>query len=238
MELSGLNNRAIQNQQQIEILKAQLGRWIGMKNASRPLVLSMPRWSMLPSFAILKKHLLKHPLLQADAANVEASCYEVAYAKEQYKPGWQFGISYGVREGRMPDGMPRSDMLTAQITMDLPLFTANRQDRLLSASLNRLNVSQFDRHTHFRDLMQALTTQYAVWQRLSEREHLYSNQLIPEAKQNTKAALLAYQNTTTELTAVLRAYSSQLTFQLEQIQLRVERLKTRATLLYLEGILS
>ncbi|HAU2406558.1 TPA: TolC family protein [Legionella pneumophila] len=235
LELSRLNNQAIQNQQQIDILKAQLGRWVGMENVNRPLALSMPHWPPLPSFNRLQNHLLKHPLLQADALNVEASCYEVAYAKEQYKPGWLFGISYGVRQGRMPDGMPRSDMLTAQVTMDLPFFTANRQDRQLSASFHRLNASQFDRHTHYRDLLQALTTQYAMWQRLSERDHLYIKQLLPEARQNAKAALLAYQNATTELTTVLRAYSSELTIQLEQIQLQVERLKTRATLLYLEG---
>lgn len=238
LELSRLNNQAIQNQQQIDILKAQLGRWVGKENANRPLVLAMPHWTTPPSFNRLQARLQKHPLLRADAANVAASCYEVAYAKEQYKPGWLFGVSYGVRQGRMPDGMPRSDMLTAQVTMDLPLFTANRQDRQLSASLNRMNASQLDRHIHYRDLLQALTAQYAIWQRLSERDHLYSKQLIPEAKQNAKAALLAYQNTTTELTTVLRAYSSELTIQQERIQIQIERLKSRATLLYLEGVIS
>ncbi|HHI9467133.1 TPA: TolC family protein [Legionella anisa] len=238
LELSRLNNQAIQNQQQIAVLKAQLGRWVGIEYINRPLALSMPRWPTPPSFNRLQDYLPNHPLLQADAANVEASSYEVAYAKEQYKPGWLFGVSYGVRQGRMPDGMPRSDMLTAQITMDLPFFTANRQDRQLSASFDRLNASQLDRHTHYRDLLQALTAQYAIWQRLSEREHLYSQQLIPEAKQNAKVALLAYQNTTTELTTVLRAYSSELAIQQERIQIQVERLKSRATLLYLEGVLS
>ncbi|KTD71584.1 Outer membrane efflux protein [Legionella steelei] len=135
----------------------------------------------------------------------------------------------------MPDGTPRSDMLTAQVTMDLPFFTANRQDRQLNASLNKLNATQMDRHIHYRDLLQSLNIQYTTWEHLVEREHLYNKQLIPEAKQNAKAALLAYQNTTTELTTVLRAYSSELTIQLEHMQLQVERLKAHATLLYLEG---
>lgn len=235
LELSRLKNQIIQNKQQIAILKAQLGRWIGMHNAHRPLALSMPRWPALPSMAKLKDRLMKHPVLQADAANVEASSFEVAYAKEQYKPGWLLGVGYGLRQGRMPDGMPRSDMLTAQVTMDLPFFTANRQDRQLNASLNRLNATQMDRHIHYRDLLQSLNIQYTTWRHLVEREHLYNQQLIPEGKQNAKAALLAYQNTTTELTTVLRAYNSELTIQLEHIQLQVERLKAHSTLLYLEG---
>ena len=235
LELSKLKNQIIQNKQQIAILKAQLGRWIGMNNVNRPLALSMPRWPALPSMAKLQDRLLKHPLLQADAANIKASSFEVAYAKEQYKPGWQLGVGYGLRQGRMPDGTPRSDMLTAQVTMDLPFFTANRQDRQLNASLNKLNATQMDRHIHYRDLLQSLNVQYTTWKHLLEREHLYNQQLIPDSKQNAKAALLAYQNATTELTTVLRAYSSELTIQLEHIQLQVERLKAHATLLYLEG---
>jgi len=235
LELSKLKNQIIQNKQQIAILKAQLGRWIGMNNVNRPLALSMPRWPALPSMAKLQDSLMKHPLLQADAANIKASSFEVAYAKEQYKPGWQLGVGYGLRQGRMPDGTPRSDMLTAQVTMDLPFFTANRQDRQLNASLNKLNATQMDRHIHYRDLLQSLNVQYTTWKHLLEREHLYNQQLIPDSKQNAKAALLAYQNATTELTTVLRAYSSELTIQLEHIQLQVERLKAHATLLYLEG---
>lgn len=235
LELSKLKNQIIQNKQQIAILKAQLGRWIGMNNVNRPLALSMPHWPSLPSMAKLQDRLKKHPVLQADAANVAASSFEVAYAKEQYKPGWLLGVGYGLRQGRMPDGTPRSDMLTAQVTMDLPFFTANRQDRQLNASLNKLNATQMDRHIHYRDLLQSLNIQYTTWRHLLEREQLYNQQLIPEAKQNAKAALLAYQNATTELTTVLRAYSSELTIQLEHIQLQVERLKAHATLLYLKG---
>lgn len=235
LELSRLKNQVIQNKQQIAVLKAQLGRWIGMNHVNRPLALAMPHWPALPSMARLQDRLMNHPILKADAATIEASSFEVAYAKEQYKPGWQLGVGYGLRQGRMPDGTPRSDMLTAQVTMDLPFFTANRQDRQLNASLNKLNATQMDRHIHYRDLLQSLTVQYTTWEHLLEREHLYNKQVIPEAKQNAKAALLAYQNTSIELTTVLRAYSSELTIRLEHIQLQVERLKAHATLLYLEG---
>lgn len=236
LELSKLSDQEIQIQQQLAVLRAQLARWIGVKEDNRPLALVMPRWPRLPPLNQLQARLSKHPLLEADAANVKASHYEVAYAKEQYKPGWLLGVSYGFRQGIMLDRMPRSDMLTAQVTMDLPFFTANRQDKQLNASYNRLNASHWDRQTHYRDLLQALNAQYTTWQHLSEREIIYEKQLLPEAMQNSKAALLAYQNATTELTTVLRAYSSQLTIQLEQVQIQVERLKSRATLLYLEGV--
>ena len=71
---------------------------------------------------------------------------------------------------------------------------------------------------------------------LSAREQGYIKQLIPEARQNVKASLNAYQNTTGELNTVLRASSSELTIQLERLQLQVDRAKSRATLMYLEGV--
>jgi hypothetical protein len=60
--------------------------------------------------------------------------------------------------------------------------------------------------------------------------------LVPEARQNSKAALLAFQSSTADLTVVLRAYANQLTTELEQQQIGVERSKTRVALLYLAGI--
>jgi outer membrane protein TolC len=145
-------------------------------------------------------------------------------------------VGYAVRQGKMTDGQSRSNFVGAQVTVDLPFFTGNRQDRRLQASADQLVVTQLDRDIHYKDLLKELTAQYAIWQSLSKRENMYRQHLQPEAKQNSKAALLAYKNTTTDLSTVLRAYSNELTIRLEQIQIQVERAKARAALLYLEGV--
>ncbi len=136
----------------------------------------------------------------------------------------------------MDTNVPRSNMLTAQVSMDLPLFTANRQTRRLRASTYQLESSEFNQQMTYRELQEELVTQYDLWQQLSKRTQLYQQQLIPEATQNSKAVLLAYQNTTADLTAVLQAYANQLTTELEQQQIIVERLKTIAVLKYLTGV--
>ncbi len=61
---------------------------------------------------------------------------------------------------------------------------------------------------------------------------------MPEAIQNERATLLAYQSTTADFTSVLRAKSNVLAIQLEQLQIQVERAKARVALLYFEGLLS
>lgn len=236
LELSKLNDQIIQAEQERNVLIAQLGRWIGDKQTNRRLALSLPSWPNPPPLDRLRIFIQQHPMLTIDAANIEAAQHEVGFAKEQYKPGWNLNVGYAKRQGNFPDGMRRSDFAAAQVTVDLPFFTANRQDRQLSASYHRLAATKLEQQTHYRDLLQIVNTQYAIWKRLSERENLYKKELIPEAKQNAKASLLAYQNSSSDLTPVLRAYINEITIQLEQLQIQVQHAKARVALLYYEGI--
>ncbi|STY78841.1 Outer membrane efflux protein [Legionella wadsworthii] len=236
VELSRLSNQELQIEQRIDVLRAQLGRFIGQQEAQRNLSENLPFWLKPPSRLILQQRLTKHPLIQIDSATIEAARQEVALAKEQYKPGWLLGASYGFRQGQMPNGMPRSDMLTAQVTVDLPLFPGKRQDKQFQASVYRLQASHLDRAIHYRDLLKELQGQYAIWEKLSQRERIYQQQILPEAKQNAKASLLAYQNATVEMNTVLRAYSNELDIRQEQLQVLIEKMKARVALLYLEGV--
>lgn len=236
VELSRLNDQSVQIDQRIDILRAQLGRWIGANEADRPLSNSFPSWVNPPSLNSLQSRLMQHPTLKVDAANIEAARSEVAYAREQYKPGWMVDVGYAVRQGKMQDGQPRSNFVGAQVTIDLPLFPGNRQDKRLSASAYQLESTEIERDVHYKDLLKELTAQYAIWKSLSKRQSMYQQHLHPEARQNAKAALLGYKNATTDLSTVLRAYSNRLTIRLEQVQIQVERAKARAALLYLEGV--
>ncbi|PPJ44370.1 transporter, partial [Rhizobium sp. KAs_5_22] len=76
----------------------------------------------------------------------------------------------------------RSDMLTAQVTVDLPLFPGKRQDKQFQASVYRLQASHLDRAIHYRDLLKELQGQYAIWEKVSQRERIYQQQILPEAK--------------------------------------------------------
>jgi outer membrane protein TolC len=237
VELSRLDDQALQVQQQIDGLRAQLGRYIGKIQEKRPLSNSLPTWPAPPPLETLETRLEQHPLLKVDAANVEVARHELDLANEQYKPGVTLDLGYGIRQGQMSCcGGRRSDLVGATVTVDLPVFTENRQDRQFQANSSQLTATKLEKDVHYRDLLKDLTMQYTLWQRLSQRESLYENQLVPEAKQNAKASLLAYQSTTADLATVLRAFSQELTIQLEQLQIKIEGAKARAALFYLEGV--
>src|SRR3990167_7058322 len=240
LERSRLDDQLDQIHQSIDILRAQLARWIGQNQADQKLS-TLPKWPNPPSLTVMQTQLQRHPLLKVDSANVIAASDEVAFAKEQFKPGFTVGLDYGVRQGNMMDannGMPveRSNMITAQVSMDLQLFTHNRQSRRLRASSYQLQSAQLERQVHYRDLLKALREQYALFQQLSLREKIYSRHLIPVANQNSKAAMLAYRSATTDLATVLRAYTGARNIKLEQLQIKIERYKARSALLYLQGL--
>lgn len=237
VEASRLNDQGAQIQQRIEVLRAQLGRWIGQNQAHGPLSSRLPHFPNPLPMQVIQSRLLEHPLLEVDSADISAARDEVAFAKEQYKPGWMLDVDYSIRQGNYTSTPgARSDFIGAQVTVELPIFSHNRQGKRLQAAAYRLEAQELNRDAHYKDLLNELTAQYAVFQSLSERENYYQSHLIPEATQNAKAALIAYQNTKTDLTSVLRAYSNKLTIQLEKTQISVERDKAQSALLYLEGV--
>lgn len=235
LALTRLSDQATQVDSNIALLRAQLARWIGSDEANRPLA-SLPDWLPPPPLATLQHELIQHPLLKIDAATIQSDRDDVCWAKEQYKPGFTVGVGYELRQGDFADGTPRSDMVTAQATVSLPVFPDQRQTRRLNASEDKLVAGELTQQVHYRDLSSKLAAQYAVWQDLSTRVVLYDQHLLPEAKQSAKATMLAYQNNMTDFASVIRAYNTVADMQLEQLRIQVDRDKAQVDLLYLQGM--
>lgn len=235
LELSHLDDNQVQIKEQIEQVRAKLGRWVGQEEAKRPLSAHLPHLPKPPPLSVLQTKMQSHPLLKADLGTINASREAVALAKEQFKPGFVLDVSYGVRQGHMDNGTPRANMLTAQATIDLPIFPRHRQTPRLKAKYLNLESAFLDRAAHYRDLKEMLIGSYATWTQLIRRETLFTQKLMPEAAQNATAALRAYQSATTDMTTVLRAYTGQLDIKLEQLRVQVDERKTHVALLYIQG---
>jgi outer membrane protein TolC len=125
--------------------------------------------------------------------------------------------------------------MAAMVSLDLPLFPKNRQDRRLSASLQQAGATQLSLDDRLRELQRMLESDYASWQRLGERLQLYESQLQQEAAANAQASLKAYQSGVTEFSTLMRARITDLDVQLEALRIRVDRAKAQSSLLYLAG---
>lgn len=236
LELTELDNRLIEIDQHIDTARAALARWISPELARQAKPKQLPNWeppSSLLNFYEIIKH---HSELQTDQEFIAASHAGVKLAEQQYKPGFTVGVAYGIRQGQNT-GRPtqRDDFLSAEVTFDLPIFTRNRQDRTLNARLETLAANQEEQYSHYRQLREALVTQYVAWREQRNSSKLYQKRLIREAKQYAEATMSAYQNTQTDFPTLARAYIRELETELGGLKAMVNRDKSRANLLYLEG---
>ena len=234
LELSRLDDRATRVRNEEDKSRAMLMKWIG-EAASRPLSNYFPDLPELPEKDVIAGRLQDHPLIKAESARIESFNQGVQISRQQYKPGFNVGLEYRKRFGNNPGGDNRADMMAAMVTMDLPLFPKNRQDKRLVASVRQAEAAQLKRADRLRELKAMLDSDYASWQRLDERAQLYNARLLREASANTSASLSAYQAGVTEFTTLMRARITDLDVRLDDLRIRVDRAKTQARLLYLAG---
>jgi outer membrane protein TolC len=235
LELSRLDDRLIDIGRMRSEAQAALWRWIG-DDAYRAAAMKLPNWEAPPQVVDLRAALDSHPLVAAAEAGIAASSAAVRAAEENKKPGWAVDLGYGYREGFLPSGEPRSDFVSLSVTVDLPLFGKNRQDRKLSAALGERRAATNSRAALRARLGSELDAEYARWTDLTRRLALYDNQILPQSQGQAQAALLAYQSDAGDFADVMRAWIDDLDTRLQRIRLQVKRAQSHAVLANLGGL--
>ena len=59
---------------------------------------------------------------------------DISAARAAFKPSWEAAFGIGQRFGDTPAGAPSETLINATLSIDLPLFTGNRQARRLAAA--------------------------------------------------------------------------------------------------------
>ncbi len=229
LELSRIDDRLIEIERQQSHARAALGEWIG-DAADRPIVHKLPAWSAVPPIESMHSMLLQHPVLQAADAQIEAQETGVELAKQRSKPNWAIDVGYSYRDGSLPSGDPRSDMVSVGVTVGLPFFRKKSVDGSLSAALQDRSAAKSSREQGYRRLESQLEAEYARWQDLGRRLSLYDEQILDLAKDNAEAALLAYQSDRGDFADVMRAHIDDLNTRIAHIRLQVERAQSYAVL--------
>ncbi len=232
LQLSTLDDRITQTLSKQESSKALLSKWLP-DAMTQSLEKQLPVLPLISDKAVIQNQLASHPLIVIDNAYINAAKRGISIAKEQYKPGFNLGIEYRKRFGDELNGQHRDDLMAAMVTLDMPLFTANRQDRRLSASQFDMQSAKLMRDEHLKMLSQQLSLHYADWQRLKEREVLYHQRLLPDANANAKSALEAYQNRVIDFTTLIQAHVMELETGIRGWRVAVNRVKAHARLLFL-----
>ena len=157
-------------------------------------------------------------------------------ARQRAKPGWAVDLGYSYRDGALPDGSPRSDFVSLNVTVDLPFFSRDSLDSTLTAALGERAALRSTRERSLREFRSRLDIEYAHWQQLTQRLKLYDERILRQSEEHVQAALLGYQNDRSDFADVMRAYVDNLNTRLDAIRLQVDRAQTYALLANLGGL--
>ena len=234
LELDRLTDRLEGIRIKQDTARSDLSRWIGAEASMRGLPNELPSISM-PAMTEAIPVLAKHPIIQASDAEIRANNDNVDLSRQSYKPGFALDVTYGDRSGQNPDGSDRSNMLSAMVLLDVPLFTDKRQDRKLASSQQNLEAVKQERETAMRKLLSQLQRTKSSLRILDRQISLYKDKLIPQSRSHSELALKAYENNRVEFNSVLRARVAELDTRLKGIRLQVDRAQTISMLNYLAG---
>ena len=235
LELSRLDDRLIEIERQQAGFRAMLGEWIGTESVRKP-ARKLPDWPAPPAIESLQQAVLEHPRVRAAEADIEARGAGVELAEQRSKPSWAIDFGYSYREGNLPSGQPRSDMVTLGVTVGLPFFSRKSVDSTLSAALQEQTAARAAREQVVRELRRQLDAEYARWHDLTRRLALYDERILKQASIHAEASLLAYQNDRADFAEVMRAYINDLNTRTDYVRLQVERAQSFAMLANLGGI--
>jgi len=234
LELSRLDDRIVKITQKVNTQRSKLSRWIGMQNSTQSLTSQLPVLAIpdiSDDFETLSQLFYTHPKILEIDKQLEISRKDIELVKESYKPGWALNVGYGYRDNA-PNGSKRSDFLSAGVSIDLPLFTANRQDKKLLSKEHAYQSLKDKRVAMLRQLVAQLQQEVASEEQLKNRHQLYRKLLLPQASQQTQAALLAYQSDRGDFADVMRAYIDDLNVKLDERRIAVDHLQSKAKILY------
>jgi outer membrane protein TolC len=214
--------------------RAQLARWLGEDDAARAGPFTLPARAELPPLETLEARLESHPAQQDYARRIEAAQTGIELAEQSTRPGWMLDLSYGFRGGEM-DGKPRSDMVTAMVSVDLPFFGGRRNASEIEAARAEAQ-GLHEMHTdHQREMRAMLVEAWGLVRRTGELERYYETDLLPLAGQTVQAAMLAYRNNRAMFDEVVVARRVALETGLKRLRVAADRAQAQYEVDYLAG---
>lgn len=229
LEQSLIDDRALELKRQAGLRRADLTRLIGSAAAVRPVARELPVWPGTLTAPAIDMRLVNHPAMAVEDAVIAVRGHDVELAHTQYDPGFALEAGYGAR------GAGRADFVSVILTVDVPLFTAKRQDQVLAASEQERTAAQFDRDAVLLSLSQQLVRAHADAERLNERIALYGRVVVKRAEEAAAAALDGYQNQVSDFAELIRARLTALDTGLKLRRLETDHGLAQAELIYLLG---
>lgn len=244
LQVSQLEEKLQANQQMQRRTLAQMSEWLGsewlyqQRDLKASNQLNWDALERLLSASSTTQHfalLAQHPMVQMANANIAVSQTQVELAEQSYTPQFGVEVMYAYRQANNMKGEPASDLVSAYLTMDIPLFTGNRQDRAHAAAQYQVGAAQSQKDLLLAQMNAKVNALLVDRSNLEQRLERYQNTLLEQAKARTKAVERGYQNSTAQFNDVIAATRDELAVELESHRLLTDLNQVNSNLAMLLG---
>lgn len=177
--------------------KATLARWTGDPNPE--IEGSIPDFAIDP--AALRAAVIGHPDLKVATARTRQAEADVTVARAEKRPDWGFDVAYQRRADRY------GDMVSAGVTVSLPLFASKRQDPMIAASAASAGAALAEQEDMRRALAADLEAGLADHVMHHEQWMRAKDTLLPLARQKAELETASYSAGRAGLLDVIQAQS-------------------------------
>lgn len=179
-----LDNQLEASAAALDAAQAGLQRWLG--DATTALALP-PDFSRLPvDPRALEQSIDRQAPLQLWQAREQVAEAALDQARATRHPNWSVGMSYGHRAPGL------ADTVTLQVSVSLPLFARNRQDRAISARQEERDAVQADHEDARRAQREVVARTLATWRGWNQQIARDEEDLLPLARDRARTALAAF----------------------------------------------
>jgi cobalt-zinc-cadmium efflux system outer membrane protein len=203
---------------------AALRQMIGSTAAELPLTGDAPDWPV--DREVLRHGLQHHPefaLLDAQGRTLDA---EVAEARAARRPDWSVEMAYQRR------GSQIGNMVSLQLSVDLPVFAGSRQDPLIAVRRAERRALDADREVEVREHAQMLESSLAEYHRLRSAMDRQRNVFMPIADEKVALAMADWRSGKISVMDVIAARRERIDAGLKLIALEGEQQLAAASLHY------
>ncbi|MEO6081465.1 MAG: TolC family protein [Steroidobacteraceae bacterium] len=201
---------------------AALRQWIGSTAAELPLVGGAPDWPI--DREALRHGLQHHPQFALFDARGRTLDAEVAEARAAKRPDWSMEIAYQRR------GPQFSNMVSLQVSVDLPVFAGSRQDPQIAARRAERRALDADREAEDREHSQMLESGLAEYHRLRSAVDRQRMVFLPLADEKVTLATADWRGGKISVMDVITARRERIDAGLKLIALEGEQLQAAANL--------
>jgi outer membrane protein TolC len=192
-ELERLRVERLQLARENTVLQSELRRLLGRTGTPDPIIVAAPHLAAGPELDGERSTLAieNRPQLLALQALVDRNTRSLDLAQLEYYPDFDLKLQYGQRD-RAPDGMPRDDMVSLTVGVNLPLWRKSRLEPQVAEARAMRSRAQSMLAAQQLETQAALDEQRAIAVQSRQSAELYQSTLLPQARASITSALSAY----------------------------------------------